>query len=84
MQAIEHWKQGQRMQSYQAQKFLGENKPTASHVETTLKDKEETFLEGKVIQQADDTQKLRQKPALEEQLPKRRQTSSGKIKSSFL
>ncbi|XP_074632402.1 dynein axonemal assembly factor 4-like isoform X1 [Acropora palmata] len=83
MQAIEHWKQGQRMQSYQEHKFSRENKPTASHVETTLKDKEETFLEGKVIQQADHTQKLRQKPAVEEQLPKRRQTSSDKNKELF-
>lgn len=83
MQAIENWKQGQSMESYQEQKFSRENKPTASHVETTFKDKE-TFLEGKVIQPADDMQRLRQKPAVEEQLPKRRQTSNGKIKLSFL
>ena len=78
MQAIEQWKEGQRMQLHQEQKFLIENKPTASYVETTLKDKEETFLEGKVIQPADGRQRLRQKPAVKEQLPNKKQTSNGK------
>ena len=74
MEAIERWKEIQRLQSSQEHKCSKVEEHRISHVETSSRDKESNFPEGRAY----DMLGTRQKLAVKQLSPDKKQMSNGK------